>query len=193
MANLRELHKKTTVFIARFTLAGVPVLDATGVIFIYRVSDKKYWNGSTFVTTRVSNAMTEISEINQAGDWSYSFDNSVGNAIDQYIVEIKDTAVGKSDNLIERLELAVGGYIDPIILDIKRLLGLNHENIVIEATAVAINGELTTGDVYLYDTPANATADGRTAITGLTDKYHIESPLTVEGKMTKFTQTKVTI
>lgn len=193
MSNLRTQYETTTPFIARFTSSGTPILNATGVIFIYRVSGtKEYWNGSSWQTARVSVSMTEISETNQPGDWIYLFDNSVGISIDEYVIEMVDTS-GNSDNPIERLALLVGGYIDPIVESISRLLGLSHENFVLDPTSQAVTGVMTAGDVYIYDNATNATADLRTVPGGLTYKYHVEAPHSLAGILIKFTQTLVAI
>lgn len=178
-------------FIARFTLLDVPVTDATGVIFIYRLSDNMYWNGATWQGVRISVAMTEISEVQQTGDWRYNFDTAVGNSSDEYVIEMVDSAVAKSDNIIERISLWVGSYIDPLIADIKRILGLDHDNIVVDATAISLNGKMTEGDVYIYDSASNATLDGRMPATGLIFEYHIDAPLTVQGAFDTFTQIRV--
>ena len=192
MSNLREQFNKTTTFITRFTSAGVPILTATGKIYIYRNSDKQYLVGGSWQVVRATSTMIKISDTNQPGQWRFEFDNTVDSAlsIDQYVIEMVDDS-GNSDNPINLLEMYVGGYIDPIVADIKRLLGLEHDNFVTEATAISLNGKMTQGDVYIYDSAVNATADIRTTPGGLIYQYHIEAPLTVSGNFDKFTQTRV--
>jgi len=171
------------------------ITDASGVIFLYRESGvKEYWNGTSFQVARVSVVMLEVGEVNHAGVWEFSFDTSVGLAIDEYVAEFRDTS-GNSVNKIEILNALVGGYLDPLVTDIQRLLGLNHENFVTEPTAFATpSGIMTVGDVYLYDTKANADADGRSIATGLIAKYHVEAPRSPStGFLIKFTQTQETI
>jgi len=184
---------KTVVpFIARFTLNKVPVTDALGVIYIYRLSDFKYWNdvSGLWEVPRVSNDMNEISETNQTGDWIYNFDTAVAGALqtDEYIIEMVDSAVAKSDNTIERLSQTVGGYLDLLIDDIKRVLALQHDNFVMDPLTYDINGSMVTGVVRAYETAANADTDN--GVTGILYKYDITGVRTVEGFLGKYTQTR---
>lgn len=190
--NFREQYNKTTTLKARFTMNGVPVLNATGKIYIFRQSDLKYFVGLTWQTARQANAMIELGDTEHPGYQYFEFDNTSDNAleVDQYVFEIIDDS-GNSNNKIELFEQYVGGYIDPIIADIKRLLGLEHHNIVVAATSIE-SGKMTAGDVYLYDTPSNTAADGRTTSTGVVHAYHIEAPLS-GGDMTKFSQWEIAV
>jgi len=189
----RYLFGDTISYKVRFeNAAGVGIANATGVIYIYRNSDKQFWNGSAFQVGRVSLTMFEISETNQIGQWVFEFPTNLTGAlaIDEYIAEFEDTS-GNSVNRSEFDSALVGGFIDPIVTDIKRLLGLSHENFVLDPTAFTTNGIMSAGDVYIYDSKANADADGRTIATGAIAKYAVVSPhSSTTGQLIKFTQTK---
>jgi len=80
---------------AQFESEGVPITNATGVIYLRRNDDDTYYNGTTHGATRVSIAMTEVSETQAAGFWRYDFDTT-GIAAGTYTIEIEDTS-GNSD------------------------------------------------------------------------------------------------
>lgn len=102
-------------FEANYTLAGVPILNATGVTFIRRNSDNKYLNVSDlWQDARVSRVASEVGETNSAGDWRFLFDTSLGLASDIYKVENVDTS-GNSDNPQEAIEFKVGFQTDSIL------------------------------------------------------------------------------
>lgn len=165
--------------------SGNGITDADGVISIRRTSNDEYWNGATWQVAFVTNAMAEVSEANAPGFWRFDFDSSVGEPVDNYIAEMLDTS-GNSSNKLGLSFSYVGNYIDPIETTVDRIVGLCHENFVLDPTEFSVDNEMTKGEVRVYDSAANATTDD--GVTGLKNKYPIVAPRT-DGKLDKFTQT----
>ncbi len=178
--------------------AGNGITDAAGVIAIRRTSNNNYWNGATWQVAFVTNVMSEISDANVPGFWKYDFDSSVGDAVDNYVAEMIDTS-GNSSNKLGLSFSYVGNYIDSIETTVDdtntkvtaqdaqllKILGLQHENFVLEPTAFE-NNEMTAGDVRIYDSKATAELDDK--VSGLIAKYSVTAPRT-GGELDKFTQT----
>ena len=192
MSNERFKTGQTIPYEGRFEDgSGNGITDADAVISIRRTSNDEYWNGATWQVAFVTNAMTEVSEAQSPGFWRFDFDSSVGNAIDNYVAEMLDT----SGNAANKLGLSfsyVGDYIDPLETkidsqndSIARILGLVHQNFVLDPTEFSTDNEMTKGDVRIYDTPANATTDN--GVTGLLYEFSIDAPR-INGMLDKFTQ-----
>lgn len=156
---------------------GAGITNATGVVFIYRVSDNQYWNGAAFQAVRVSNPMIEVGETEHPGEWAFNFDSGVTgtNAIDTYIIETVDT----SDNSVNARNIEintalVGGWLDPIYTAMATLLGLAKKNYGVIPTEFSIDNKMTKGNAYIYDNATNAeTNDG---VTGVNEKFEINAP-----------------
>jgi len=70
---------------------GVSITTSDMVIFINRLSDDFYWDGSAFTNgTRVSNAMAKVGDAQTPGQWFYDLDISGISANDIYIMEAVD-------------------------------------------------------------------------------------------------------
>lgn len=75
-----------------------------------------------------------------------------------------------------------------ITADTARILGLSHENFVMEPTSFNTDDQILTGEVRWYDTAANATTDDGS--TGLLGSQTYTSPRS-DGLLIKMTQIKV--
>lgn len=69
--------------------------------------------------------------------------------------------------------------------NITKILGLVHQNFVLDPTEFSTDNEMTKGDVRIYDTAANATTDDK--VTGLLFEFSIDAPR-INGMLDKFTQ-----
>lgn len=191
MSSQRYNSKAIIKLRARFTAAGVAITNATGQIHVVRESDNMFWNNTSWQVARVAVAMTEIDETNFPGEWEYIFDSgdAAHNEIDTYNFEPIDTS-GNSDNVIEIFTAFVGGWLDPILLGIQRLLSLAQDNYVMEPTEFSIDDKMTKGIAKGYDSAANATTDD--GATGLTGKWNIDAPRSpTTNRLLKFTMTRV--
>jgi len=154
---------------------GAGITNATGVIFIQRTSDNEYWNGSAFQVARVSIVMDEFDETNSPGVWRFDFDSSVGDLIDNYAFEAVDTS-GNSVNLPEQGFAFVGGYLDQLLTDSSKMLGLMRENTKIKNTVYDGANNLISADIFQYDSKVNVDLDDE--VTGFIRKWTIVSPHT---------------
>src|ERR1700727_6279 len=67
--------------------AGVGVTGQTPVVAIKRRVDSMYWNGTTFQSGYVTNAMVEEDDINLPGSYFYNFNqSSAGGSQAEYLV-----------------------------------------------------------------------------------------------------------
>ncbi len=216
MTSERYLESEIITYGGRFENSlGVPITNATGVIKIRRTSDDQFFNGTTFQATAITNAMTEVDEIEAPGEWTFDFDSSLGNTTDKYVVDIIDQS-GNADNELETQFSIVGNYldlvedkvdiidtnldalivttdsieskIDSMIVTLEAILGLSHENFVLDPTDFDTTDpkEMIKGKVRIYDSAANTTIDN--GVTGLIREYDIDAPRTL-GVLDKFTMT----
>ncbi len=154
--------------------AGVGITNATAVVFIQRTSNNEYWNGAAFQVARISIAMDEFDEVNSPGVWRLDFDTTVGNLIDDYVFEVQDTS-GNAFNRVEQGFAFVGGYLDQLLLDSSKVLGLMHENTTVNPTYDG-SDNLISAIVTQYNSKANAQIDD--GATGFIRKWTIASPHT---------------
>lgn len=185
MSSERYRRGTTIPFEARFEDAnGDPVLNATGVVIIRRKSDDKFFNGISWQAASFELAMAEVNETNAPGYWKGEFDSSKGNNDDEYVVEIKDTS-GNSVNKLEKLFWYVGAYLNIVEDMVIKILGLTHENFVLEP--LEFTGDIMTkGVIRLYDSKANAETDNPNV--GLLAQYNIDSPHN-GNRLIKYTST----
>jgi len=97
-------------------------------------------------------------------------------------------SVGKALDDTNNNSVAINGKIDTQAAQLIRILGLNHENFVMDPVTFDVNGSLLTGIVRLYDSKANADTDD--GATGLIHTYNIKSVRTTQGFLGKYTQTR---
>ena len=167
--------------------AGSPVLGAAGGHAVRRDFDDQFWDGSEWQELRVFLPMDKISDLNSPGEFKIKFDSSVGEKSDLYTVYLKDIN-GVAFNQLEPLYFLVGGS---FAKQLEKLLGLAHENFVLEGLTFDVNKLMTSGRVRTYDSKANAKNNDGT--TGIKDTYLTASEFDTEGKLIKFTQTLETI
>ena len=192
----RYLEGQTIPYETRFEDAlGAGEITATGVISLRRTDDDKYFDGvSAWQVAFVEYAGVKVGDANSPGFWRFPFDSSLGNDVDNYVAEMRDSS-GNSVNQIELQFDQVGGYLD--ILDDKldtmtvtlnKVVGLSHENFVLDPTDFDTTDpkEMIKGKVRIYDSKANADIDN--GVTGLVAKYNIDAPRTL-GVLDKFTMT----
>jgi len=90
---------------------GDGVTTATGVLYVFRQSDKQYYTGSAWQVARSSSTgFAKMGDTNHPGWWEYTLDTD-GWANDEYIFEVRDTS-GNAVNVIETATVLVGGYVD---------------------------------------------------------------------------------
>ncbi len=191
----RFLEGATIPYEAYFVDAnGDGITTAAGKISIRRKSNNQYWNGATWQAANFQLTMTKVGDANSPGFWEFDFDSTVGDAVDDYVALMSDSSGNAVNRPDPRFDF-VGGYLDLIEdqidaqnLVLTKILGLNHENFVLDPTefAAAPDNEMTKGQVRIYDTAANATTDDGS--TGIINKYDIDAPRT-NGKMDKFIMT----
>lgn len=175
--------------------AGNPISNANMVIRHYRAFDDKYFNGTTWQTAIFDIPMIPHTDTtNHKGRWDYLFDTTPHEKIDDYTSEMVDLSGNAKNAPFEIIESPVGGYLDSIVDSLKEIAGLGHKNFVMQPTDYSVTDKVTEGDVYVYDTKANADIDGRSIATGLIHKYHFTAPRDPgTDRALKFTQTEEVI
>lgn len=133
--------------------------------------------GETTFTTQlfkdgaVSAVSVDVSEIGSSGDYLVSFTpDDIGVWEVQVLIDYnKDWWGGEYQ--------AVSGTADDLYTWIKRILGLNHENIFIDNTEYDANTQLVLARVRLFDSRVNcdAATDGGSETTGLVATYQLTS------------------
>ena len=185
----RYNHGEKINYEARFEdLLGVGILNATGEIAIRRTSDDNYWTGAAWQAAIFQIPMIEIGETNRPGIWRYLFDLAPHTSDDIYIGEVTDSSGNAQNTPFNLTEDIVSATHDDIGDDLKRILGLNHDNFVLDPTAYDAAGRMTTGEVRIYNSKANTLLDDE--VTGLLHKYTVTSVRTVQGFLAKFTQVR---
>lgn len=71
--------------------------------------------------------------------------------------------------------------------NILRILGLHHENAVIDSQAYDVNGHLSTARVRTYDSKANAQAAG---VAGLLANYTVTAAYDLQGRLINYTMVR---
>lgn len=169
---------------------GAGVTGANVAVFIRRQFDNQYWDQDgiqEFVEARTPIAMLEIDTTNSKGWWEFFFETSVGESIDNYIFEFIDLS-NVSDNMgdVDKLFAYVGNYLDVLEINVARILGLSHENFVVEGLKFDCNRQLT-GRARIYNN-ADAALENDGA-TDLNAQYKIASTYDDDGNLLTFTQT----
>lgn len=163
----------------------------TAILFrrIWRDSDNKFFNGSTWQTNIFNIPMIPNPDaVNFLGFWDLDFDTGLGvnNLNDTYNDETIDTS-GNAKN-------APWEFGEALVVDwISKLLGINHDNTVVEGTTF-INGEMTVGDVYHYASALQAENNGKVQgdadDEGLIHHWHVNAPI-VGSVVPIYTQTVI--
>jgi len=170
---------------------GVGIDNATGEIFWQRLSDRQYLVAGLWQVSRATSVMIEVvDQVNSKGVWVFPFDTTIDSALteDDYVGEAVDTS-GISVNTHEFFNMEVGGLLATISPEVKRMLGLLHENIVFDPVTYDENDRLTLADIRIYDSPANAVNDN--GVLGLVAKYQQISTYTATGNLTFLRTVKV--
>lgn len=180
----------------------VPVTTATGKINVRRLSDDLFFNGTIWVAAPTLFSMTKVSDANAPG-WQRHLFDTTGEAKNEYVFNITDPS-GNAKNVPQISSAKVGGYpqdivdlititdgkVDSIAAEVTRILGLSHDNFVLDPTGYDVNGRMTTGEARTYDSKANTLTDDGSI--GLTAKYTVTSERTIQGFLSKFTQVRET-
>ena len=72
-----------------------PVTGESPKTIIQRASDAKFFDGSSFITTRTELTMTEADISNLPGYYYYDFDQSVDGDEEEYLARLKNTGTHK--------------------------------------------------------------------------------------------------
>lgn len=165
--------------------AGAGITNAAGKINIRRKSDDTFWTGFVWQAAPFEIIMDEISDANVPGQWKFDFDTAPHLSVDQYVASISDS----SGNAVNRINQQLAYVGETAANDeLKRLLGLSHENFVFDPLTYDTQGRMITGVVRCYDSKANADTDDNS--TGILYRYDVDSVRTIEGFLGKFTQTR---
>lgn len=180
----------------------VPITTATGKIDARRLSDDSFFNGTIWVATPTSFLMTKVSDANAPGWQRFLFDTT-GFEKDEYVFNITDSS-GNAKNVPQTFSATVGGYpqdiidlivitdgkVDSIAAEVTRILGLSHDNFVLDPDNYDESGRMTEGEARIYNSKTNAETDDGS--TGLLFKYSVTSERTIQGFLSKFTQVRET-
>jgi len=186
MATERFKEGQTIPYEVYFTDAsGAGITTADGRINIRRKSDNLYFTGTVWQAAVTDIQMDEFDSSNSPGYWKFDFDTSlaVNNTVDNYVAIAFDLNAIAANTPDPRLDL-VGDYLDEMETAINSILGLTHQNFVLEPTEFSDDNEMTKGNVRIYSTAASTTADDGS--TNLVNSYTIDAPR-VNGLLTKFT------
>jgi len=169
-------------------IEAVMELGASGVVFIREKLNDEYFDGLVFVGTRVSVAMLLVETTVDRTFWKFDFNTSLGLDTNNYVIEPRNEALTATIQP-EVLFAYVDPFFNSLEEKVSRILGLSHENIVIESTAYdPVSSQPTVSTAKVYDTAANAAAN--TAL-GLQDTYDVLATYDTQGRLVSFTQTRV--
>jgi len=169
--------------LAFFTSNGVPITGLTPTIRIRDVADN-----SLVVTDAV---MPEV------GDGNYKYDYTACDLHKDYAIRCDGGVVlpinerytfGGNENYIEDIEtttLAISAGVKENSDDLKRILGLVHENIFIDNPSYDGDGNMTSARLRIYSNPASV-GTGSDVI----GTYQITAPSTAPGEFTSWRQVR---
>lgn len=160
-------------------VTGIPIVDFTAEL--YDPAGNEVSSSYVITITELGNGKYRITFLpNILGDWILTVYHSLyfpAGKTANYNCTLLETNVEEIKDKTDLIPSDIQATLDQISLDLARVLGLTHENIVQEHS---FTGNIHTGtEVYLYDSKANALLNDK--VTGIVAQYTLTINLNTSG------------
>jgi len=172
------------LFLSLVTSSGAGASGKTPQVAIRRhkeahggLLDNYYWNGSAFVATPFYHTLLELDPVNQPGLYRYIFQQSLVAKEYEYLVHYYNDSGPKGFDV----------EVHTVVDDLARVLGLLHQNAIVDRQEYDSNGQLTYARVRVFDSALHVPTepDGDEAL-GLIQKYEVTASWAGAGITTNY-------